>query len=231
LLKLLLEEVVRKREPEADMKIQSYVLGMVNTNCYIIFNESTNEALIIDPPDQAPALKVKIEELGLSPVAILLTHGHFDHIMAAGDLAAAFGIPVLAGEDEKALLEDYNLNGSRMVRKNYTLSADRFLKDKEELILGGMRIKVIHTPGHTAGGVCYYFEKEKVLISGDTLFLESIGRTDLPTGDQYTLLESIRRKLMVLPEEVLVYPGHGDKTTIGYEKMHNPFIGENNFWD
>lgn len=213
------------------MKIQSYVLGMVSTNCYIIFNESTNEALIIDTPDQAPALKVKIEELGLSPVAILLTHGHFDHIMAAGDLAAAFGIPVLAGEEEKALLEDYNLNGSRMVRKNYTLSADRFLKDKEELTLGGMRIKVIHTPGHTAGGVCYYFEDEKVLISGDTLFLESIGRTDLPTGDQYTLLESIRRKLMVLPEEVLVYPGHGDKTTIGYEKMHNPYIGENNFWD
>ena len=213
------------------MKIQSYVLGMVSTNCYIIFNESTNEALIIDPPDQAPALKVKIEELDLSPVAILLTHGHFDHIMAAGDLAAAFGIPVLAGEDEKALLEDYNLNGSRMVRKNYTLSADRFLKDKEELTLGGMRIKVIHTPGHTAGGVCYYFEEDKVLISGDTLFLESIGRTDLPTGDQYTLLESIRRKLMVLPEEVFVYPGHGDKTTIGYEKIHNPYIGENNFWD
>ncbi len=213
------------------MKIQSYVIGMVSTNCYIIFNESTKEALIIDPPDQAPALKVKIEELELCPVAILLTHGHFDHIMAAGDLAAAFGIPVLAGEEEKALLEDYNLNGSRMVRKNYTLSADRFLKDKEELILGGMRIKVIHTPGHTAGGVCYYFEEEKVLISGDTLFLESIGRTDLPTGDQYTLLESIRRKLMVLPEEVLVYPGHGDKTTIGYEKMHNPYIGENNFWD
>ena len=213
------------------MKIQSYVLGMVSTNCYIIFNESTNEALIIDPPDQAPALKVKIEELDLSPVAILLTHGHFDHIMAAGDLAAAFGIPVLAGEDEKALLEDYNLNGSRMVRKNYTLSADRFLKDKEELTLGGMRIKVIHTPGHTAGGVCYYFEEDKVLISGDTLFLESIGSTDLPTGDQYTLLESIRRKLMVLPEEVFVYPGHGDKTTIGYEKIHNPYIGENNFWD
>ncbi len=213
------------------MKIQSYVLGMVSTNCYIIFNESTNEALIIDPPDQAPALKVKIEELDLSPVAILLTHGHFDHIMAAGDLAAAFGIPVLAGEDEKALLEDYNLNGSRMVRKNYTLSADRFLKDKEELTLGGMRIKVIHTPGHTAGGVCYYFEEDKVLISGDTLFLESIGRTDLPTGDQDTLLESIRRKLMVLPEEVFVYPGHGDKTTIGYEKIHNPYIGENNFWD
>jgi glyoxylase-like metal-dependent hydrolase (beta-lactamase superfamily II) len=213
------------------MKIQTYVLGMVSTNCYIIFNESTNEALIIDPPDQAPALKVKIEELDLSPVAILLTHGHFDHIMAAGDLAAAFGIPVLAGEDEKALLEDYNLNGSRMVRKNYTLSADRFLKDKEEFTLGGMRIKVIHTPGHTAGGVCYYFEEDKVLISGDTLFLESIGRTDLPTGDQDTLLESIRRKLMILPEEVFVYPGHGDKTTIGYEKIHNPYIGENNFWD
>lgn len=213
------------------MKIQSYVLGMVSTNCYIIYNEFTKEALIIDPPDQAPALKAKIEELDVTPVAILLTHGHFDHIMAAGDLSAAFGIPVLVGEEEKALLEDYNLNGSRMVRKNFTLSADRFLKDEEELKLGGMTIKVIHTPGHTAGGVCYYFEEDKVLISGDTLFFESIGRTDLPTGDQYTLLESIRHKLMALTEDVVVYPGHGNKTTIGYEKMHNPYIGENNFWD
>lgn len=213
------------------MKIDTYVLGMVSTNCYIISNENTKEAIVIDPPEQASVIINKIEKPELKPVGILLTHGHFDHIMAAGELAEHFHIPILAGEAEKELLEDHNLNGSRMVRRNCTLRADRFLKDEEELTLGGMNIKVLYTPGHTAGGVCYYFEAEKVLVSGDTLFFESVGRTDLPTGNAQTLLESIRGKLMVLPDDVTVYPGHGDKTAIGYERTHNPYIGENNLWD
>jgi hydroxyacylglutathione hydrolase len=206
------------------MKIQSYVLGMVSTNCYMLSNENTKEAIVIDPPDQAPAIINKLKEQELIPVAILLTHGHFDHIMAAGYLAENFHIPILACEAEKELLADANLNGSRMIRKNFTLLANQFIKDNEQLTLAGMKIKVIHTPGHTAGGVCYYFEEEKVLISGDTLFLESVGRTDLPTGNLETLIESIRQKLMVLPDDVEVYPGHGDKTTIGYERTHNPYI-------
>lgn len=206
------------------MKLQSYVLGVVSTNCYIISDENTNEAIIIDPPDQAAAIANMLKEQSLVPVAIILTHGHFDHIMAAGDLAENFHIPIIACEAEKELLADSNINGSRMIRKDFVLTANQFIKDNDLLTLGGMKIKVIHTPGHTAGGVCYYFEDEKVLISGDTLFLESVGRTDLPTGNSKTLIESIRQKLMVLPDDVVVYPGHGDKTTIGYERTHNPYI-------
>ncbi|MFU0826345.1 MAG: Lactamase-B domain-containing protein [Lachnoclostridium sp.] len=213
------------------MKIYSYPLGMIYTNCYIVTNEDTKEGLIIDPSDQAADIKARIQELEITPVAILLTHGHFDHIMAAKDLKETYHIPVLAGEKEKAMLEDYNLNGTLSVGRNYTLSADRLLKDGEELTLGGLKIKVIHTPGHTAGSVCYYFEKEKVLLSGDTLFLESVGRTDMPTGNTHDLLESLNRKLMLLPDDVIVYPGHGDKTAIGHEKANNPFIGSRNMWD
>lgn len=213
------------------MKIYSYPLGMIYTNCYIVTNEDTKEGLIIDPSDQAADIKARIQELEITPVAILLTHGHFDHIMAAKDLKETYHIPVLAGEKEKAMLEDYNLNGTLSVGRNYTLSADRLLKDGEELTFGGLKIKVIHTPGHTAGSVCYYFEKEKVLLSGDTLFLESVGRTDMPTGNTHDLLESLNRKLMLLPDDVIVYPGHGDKTAIGHEKANNPFIGSRNMWD
>ena len=213
------------------MKLQSYVLGPVSTNCYIISNENTNEAIVIDPADQAFAITDKLKEQGLHPVAILLTHGHFDHIMAAEDVAKEFHIPVIASEAEKELLADSNLNGGYMIRKAITLKADQFIKDQDQITLAGLKIKVIHTPGHTAGGVCYYFEQEKVLISGDTLFSGSVGRTDLPTGNSETLMESIKQKLLVLPEDVAVYPGHGEQTTIGYEKTHNPYLGDSDFWD
>ncbi len=213
------------------MKIQSYVLGMVHTNCYIVSNDQTKETIVIDPPDQALKIKNNLKEQELNPVAVLLTHGHFDHIMAAGDLADFYHIPVYASEAEKELLEDSDKNGSHMIGKNVVLTPDKLLQDNEIISLAGINIKVIHTPGHTAGGVCYYLWEEKVLFSGDTLFYESVGRTDLPTGDMGTLIKSIREKLMALPDEVKVYPGHGDQTTIGHERIYNPYLGENNFWD
>ncbi len=213
------------------MKIQFYVLGVVSTNCYIISNENTKEAIVIDPGDHAPVIIKELKKGGLIPGTILLTHGHFDHIMAAGDLAENYHIPIFAGEAEKELLEDAGLNGSRMMGRDFVLTPSRLLKDNELLVLAGMRIKVIQTPGHTAGGVCYYFEDEKVLISGDTLFLESVGRTDLPTGDSEALIESIRRELMILPDEVAVYPGHGGRTDIGHERAYNPYLREDYFGD
>ncbi len=213
------------------MRIQSYVLGEVSTNCYIISGDGAKEALVIDPPDHSAAIAKKLEDEKLIPVAILLTHGHFDHIMAAEDLSENYHIPIYAGEAEKELLSDASLNGSRMMHRNFSLTPDRLLKDNELLHLAGMSIKVFHTPGHTAGGVCYYFEDEKVLISGDTLFLESVGRTDLPTGNSAILFKSILEKIMVLPDEVVVYPGHGERTTIGHERIHNPYLRADNFWD
>lgn len=213
------------------MIIQTCVLGRLGTNCYIIYNENTNKAIIIDPADQAQEIIKQLGEATLTPVAILLTHGHFDHIMAATAVAKEYSIPIYASEAEKELLGNAKLNCAEMMGKSYILTPDIYIKDNEVLTLAGITFKVIQTPGHTAGGLCYYFEKEAVLISGDTLFFESIGRTDFPTGNSTNLLESIQNKLMILPDEVKVYTGHGENTTIGHERNNNPYLSNDNFWD
>lgn len=213
------------------MTIQTYELGSLKTNCYIIINEQTKEAVIIDPAAQAQKLVEKIEEQSIKPVAILLTHGHFDHIMGATDLIKSYPIPIYACIDEKELLGNAKMNCSELFGKPFTLVPDICFKDNEILNLAGMSIKVLHTPGHTIGGTCYYFFEEGVLVSGDTLFFESLGRSDFPTGNTSCLIESIQKKLMTLPDLTKVYPGHGASTTIGHEKHNNPFLNEESFWD
>lgn len=208
----------------SNMKIQPYVLGRVETNCYFIINEETRETILVDPADKGKQIIQHLNEHSLKPVAILLTHGHFDHIMGIPELLEEYNLPVYAMEEEKILLTDPSKNFSAGVGKRIVINVTHPLKDNEKLHLAGMDITVIYTPGHTIGGACYYFEKEGVLLSGDTLFRGSIGRTDFPTGDYDTLVQSLNTKLMVLPEEVTVYPGHERTTTIGYEKMHNPYI-------
>jgi hydroxyacylglutathione hydrolase len=208
------------------MKIKTCVVGCMSTNCYLVINEETKETIVIDPGDQAEKMKELIQEKGLVPVGILLTHGHFDHIMAVPDLVNTYGIKVFAASPEDTLLSDDKLNSSAMIRRRFTLSADILLEDEEKLDLGGISFKTIYTPGHTSGGICYYIENEKVIFTGDTLFFESVGRTDFPTGDMRSLLHSIEQRLLVLPEEVKVYPGHGETTSIGHEKKNNPFIKE-----
>lgn len=212
------------------MKIKILVLGMVSTNCYIVSNIETKEAIIIDPADRAEVIKESMEAEGLKVVGILLTHGHFDHIMAASDLASSYNLKVYANKEEKDLLADPNQNCSADVGKNVSLLLENNLSDGEMLTLAGFLIKAIHTPGHTAGGTCYYFVNHGILISGDTLFLESIGRCDLPTGNIIKLKESIKSKLLLLDEDTVVYPGHGDTTTIGYEKRNNPYLNEEDLW-
>lgn len=206
------------------MKVTKLVLGMVQTNCYLVIDEVTKEALIIDPADHAKSIADKVEKEGLNPKGILLTHGHFDHILAVTELAALYHIPVCAGVDEAELLEDPSLNASVRFHRSCEINADILLKDGDTIELGSGKCTVIATPGHTIGGVCYYFHKEGILFSGDTLFFESIGRTDLPTGNSTILEHSIRERLFTLGDEVLVYPGHGPKTSIGYEKKNNPFV-------
>jgi len=203
------------------MNITTMVLGPVQTNCYI--TQNSGQALIIDPADRADLIIKKCEELKINLIAILLTHGHFDHIGAVNDLKEAYKIPVYAGRDEEKLLSDTMLNGSaKMNRIPIKTSADILVDDNEILEIAGLSVKVIATPGHTSGCVCYYIESEKVLFSGDTLFADSFGRTDFPTGSQSMLKNSIINKLFVLPDDTAVYPGHDRGTVIEYEKVNNP---------
>ena len=206
------------------IEIKSMTLGMVATNCYLIINKETKEALLIDPAYNALRISNVIEENVCTLKAILLTHGHFDHIMALNELKKRYNVPVYAHEEEEDVLKQSSLNMSGMIGQIYTTQADIYVKDGEHLKLAGLDIIVLHTPGHTKGGVCYYLPEEKVLMSGDTLFHCSIGRTDFPTGSMSQLVRSVKEQLFVLPDDVQVYPGHDSVTSIGYEKQYNPFF-------
>ena len=207
------------------MKIDRFVIGPVGTNCYIVRNDDTDECFVTDPAACPLELVGHIRREGLNVKAVLLTHGHFDHIMGLDDFLKEFPVPVYAFSEEKPLLESAELNSSLgMFGSPYTFSGAEYVSDGQILHIAGFEIRVIHTPGHTAGGCCYYIPAENVLISGDTLFRASVGRTDLPTGSMGDLVRSVREKLFVLPEETKVYPGHMEETTIGYEKQYNPFV-------
>ena len=206
------------------MTIKSMVLGPVQTNCYFLINDETKEVLIIDPADNAAGIEGWIREEGLEPRAILLTHGHFDHILGVEGLRKAFDIPVYAGKNEADVLKDPRKNVSPMLGRSVSVSADRLLSDNEIFTLAGIRMQVFFTPGHTEGSVCFYLPDEKKLFSGDTLFEASVGRTDFPTGSSRQLVDAIKTRLFILDDDVMVYPGHGGCTSIGYEKTHNPFV-------
>ena len=206
------------------MRMSKLVVGPVATNCYIVSDENTKEAFIIDPGAEPERIIDKVKEIGVSVKAILLTHGHFDHISAVNELKREFGVDVYIGQEDADLMADMELNVSYMFGMPYAARADKILRDGDMLEIAGFSIKVLFTPGHTKGGVCYYFEKENVAFSGDTLFQQSVGRTDFPTGSARVLSESIKNKLMVLPEDLQLFPGHGDSTTVGYEKKYNMFL-------
>ncbi len=208
----------------SEIKIGRMVLSMCQTNCYFIYREETRECILVDPADQGPQIYYALTKNGFSIQAILLTHGHFDHIWGANEVRELANVKIYAYEQEKELLNSERLNVSKGAGRPYTVEADVYLKDGEEVTAAGMACKCIASPGHTAGSCCFYFEEAGFLISGDTLFRESVGRTDLPTGNMRTLINSVKEKLFVLPEETKVYPGHGESTTIGYEKKYNPFI-------
>ena len=207
-----------------NMKIDHFVVGPVQTNCYFVTNIKTKEMIIIDPGACANQLAKKVDESGAKPVAILLTHGHFDHATDAKPLADRYGIKIYIHEADKATLDDPQLNVSYMMGQSKTFYADVFLKDKQEIDIAGFHIVVLHTPGHTPGGCCYYFPYQNVVFSGDTLFCTSVGRTDFPKGSAAQIIRSIKEKLLPLPDETTVYTGHNDITTIGTERMYNPYL-------
>lgn len=212
------------RRNMADLKIGKITMGVCQTNCYFIYEEGKKEVLFFDPADQGEFIYRGLQDKGFTIAAILLTHGHFDHIWGVSRLKELTGAKVYALDEEKELCESVQMNVSAAAGRACAITPDVLLKDGEKLVLAGIPLQVLATPGHTGGSCCYYFEKDKMLISGDTLFQESVGRTDFPTGSMSRLVRSIREKLMVLPEEVKVYPGHGDSTTIGFEKSNNPFL-------
>lgn len=208
----------------AKLHVIKMILGMVRTNCYLAVNDETEKCFIVDPADQAGEIERRIKELGVWPEVVLLTHGHFDHIGAASELKKKYGIPILAPEAEKELMEDSYQNLSSSFGKPFAVSADRFLKDGETISQAGFSIRVLHTPGHTKGGACYYLPEAGLVFSGDTLFYESVGRTDFPTGNAAVLRNSVKKLTEELPENTLVYPGHEMATDIAHEKKHNPFL-------
>lgn len=210
-------------------QVECMGVGELQTNCYLFINTETREGFVVDPGGSPLRISARIAELEIRPVAIVLTHGHFDHFGGAESLQKRYEIPVIIHEADAKLLESPMENLSApFTGIPITMKADRTVVDGETLTLAGADFQVIFTPGHTPGGMSLYLpaeaEGEKpILFSGDTLFCESLGRTDFPGGNTKTLVRSIcQRLLLALPEETIVYPGHNDATTIGYEKKWNP---------
>lgn len=209
------------------LKLSKYVTGVMQTNVYFAMNGESSECVIIDPAANARRIIAELEDrLKARPVAILLTHGHFDHIMAVEELREHFNIPVYAAERERELLAHPAENLSHSFRLDISLTDFIPLKDGDVLSLAGESWRAIETPGHTAGSLSFYVENdgEPLLFSGDTLFLESFGRTDFPGGSERELLKSINERLLLLPDETRVYPGHEGESTIAHEKKYNPAV-------
>ena len=207
------------------MKIKKYVVGMIGTNCYLVINEETKETVMVDPGAYPAKVKNAVKEQGLKLKAVLLTHAHFDHIMGLSDVMEDVKVPVYVEEADLPMMTDGESNlSSTYVRGGYRFEEAVPVSDGQQLEIAGFQFRVIHTPGHTQGGVCYYIEEEKALFSGDTLFCTSVGRTDFPGGSMSDIIRSIKEKLMILPDRTTVYPGHNDVTTIENERMYNPYL-------
>jgi len=212
------------------VSIKVFCFNAFSENTFIIENDS--KCIIVDPGcydvDEYETLKRYISEKELSPQSIINTHCHIDHILGVDQLKDFYNIPFYIGKNELQVLRSAKLSapifGFNQFRET---EHNGFLSEGEEVILGNSSLKVLDVPGHSPGHIALYEEDSKICISGDVLFFNSIGRTDLPGGDYETLINSIREKLFVLPEEVVVYPGHGPETTISHEKRHNPFCGIN----
>jgi len=221
------------------LKISKFVTGILDTNVYFIYDTDTHECVLIDPADQADhIINIIDNELHVEPVAILLTHGHFDHMIAASEVSKHYNIRIYVNELDAYLLTDKNLNLSTDFDEPVAITRDEFdtYKDGQVLKYLGRDFKVIGTPGHTPGSSCFYIEDGltytaddseesriiPVLISGDTLFKMSYGRTDFPGGSQEAIFNSIKDKLLVLPSETTVFPGHGPQSSIGIEQKYNP---------
>lgn len=205
------------------MKIHGMSLGQLGTNCYVIYKE--RQAIIIDPGGDSDILKEWLQKKELAPTAILLTHAHFDHIGAVESIREYYRIPVYLHEAEEDWMGEPELNGSALFPVgNISCQPADHLITSGKMQIADFSFEVVHTPGHSPGGVSFIFSEDKIVISGDCLFQNGIGRTDLPGGNSEQLIRSIKDKLLTLDGQFTVYPGHGPITTIEEERMNNPFI-------
>lgn len=205
------------------MKITQMQVGHIGTNCYIVTCNETNQTAVIDPGGNADDILACLKREQSKLICIINTHGHADHIAANNKIKQATGAIVMIHQDDAAMLTSSELNLSAYIGGGLVLdSADRLLKDGDAIQVGTIQFTVIHTPGHTPGGICLY--TDGTLFSGDTLFYQSVGRTDFPGGSMGKLVNSINEKLLVLPSETKVFPGHGPETSIAWERSNNPFI-------
>ena len=207
------------------MKNQILVVGAYEVNCSLYYDETGMEGVIIDPGADAGLIIDQVKNIGFKPQAVLLTHGHSDHIGAVREVIEEFQIPLYASKDEKELLANPTANMSAFLGLEITSPpADFWLSDEDLISLGPVNLRVLHTPGHSPGGLCFLDETENMLFCGDTLFYGSIGRTDFPGCSHEQLIHSIKTKLMTLPDSITCIPGHGPMTTIGGERVNNPFL-------
>lgn len=205
------------------MEIFKQPVGIMGVNCYILGDKS--EAMIIDAGSDAKKIINILEENEITAKYIVLTHCHFDHILAVEKLMEELDVKLIACQSEKENLLNPSVNYTdKYSRKPISLTADIYVKDGDTIKSGEFSFKVLETPGHTSGSMCLYCKGENLLISGDTLFYASVGRCDLATGDEKALIKSIKEKLFTLPDVTTVLPGHGDDTSIGFERVNNPFV-------
>lgn len=204
------------------MIVKGLVVGPLQVNCYLVGCEETKEGIVIDPGGDAPVILSQIHALGLDIAYIVNTHGHIDHVAANRSIKEATGAPIAIHRLDAPWLTNPQGGLALVLGVTPGPPADILLEEGDEVRFGNISLKVLHTPGHTSGGISLL--GEGVIFTGDALFDMGIGRTDLPGGDFKTLIESIKTKLFTLPEETVVYPGHGPATTIGREKSINPFV-------
>jgi glyoxylase-like metal-dependent hydrolase (beta-lactamase superfamily II) len=202
-----------------------FPVGLLKCNCSIFGDEESREAIVVDPGDNIEQIDALLQQHQLTVKAIIITHAHIDHIGGAHKLKQRTGAPVYMNANDQALYDNLPAQAAWLgVQSPEQTDIDVTLREGDKLTLGGTAFHVIHTPGHTQGSLSLWIPSERKLVAGDTLFREGIGRTDLPGGDGRQILRSITDKLLVLPEETEVIPGHGGNTTIGHEKAYNPFL-------
>jgi hydroxyacylglutathione hydrolase len=215
------------------MVLKKFTFNPFSENTYVIWDEETLEGMVVDPgcsdSSEEKTIKDFISERKIKVKYLIITHCHIDHILGCKFIKEKYSPIYLAPEDDLFLLKSANQQAAEFgVKIKSPPFPDEYLSESSEIILGNSRIKILFTPGHSPGEHCLYFEKEKFCITGDVLFQNSIGRTDLWAGDYSALLNSIKNKLLNLPDDIIIYPGHGDNSKIGIEKIENPFLLELN---